>query len=197
MGTSERKRREQERMRKAILDAALGLFARGGIKAVSMRNIAERIEYSPGTIYRYFDGKSAILRELRVGAFAEFFGRIAQHETVADPAERLRLACREYITFALEHPEYYNLMFNTPDAPSVDDPDGIYPPMKTYRKYVDYVRACIDVKCLPGDDPQRVTISVWGTLHGLAGLLLAGSMRMLPEEKRLAAALDALDFALR
>ncbi len=184
-------------MRKAILDAALGLFARGGIKAVSMRNIAERIEYSPGTIYRYFDGKSAILRELRLGAFAEFFERIVRHDAVEDPRDRLRMACREYITFALEHPEYYNLMFNTPDAPSVSDPDGQYAPMKTYLKYMEYVGACLEVKCLLGDDPQSVTISLWGTLHGLSGLLLAGSMRMLPEGKRLEAALAALDFSLR
>ncbi len=184
-------------MRKAILDASLGLFARGGIKAVSMRNIAERIEYSPGTIYRYFDGKSAILRELRLGAFAEFFERIAVHEGVADPVERLRKAAREYISFALEHPEYYNLMFNTPDAPSVEDPDGVYPPMKTLRKFVEYVEASLAARGLPAENAQLVTTSLWGTLHGLSGLLLAGSMRMLPESQRLDAALDALDYALR
>lgn len=184
-------------MRKAILDAALGLFAKGGIKAVSMRNIAERIEYSPGTIYRYFDGKSAILRELRLGAFAEFFERISVHEAMADPVQRLRSAAREYIAFALEHPEYYNLMFNTPDAPSVEDPDGVYPPMKTYRKFVFYVGESLEATGRKDDDPHLVTLSLWGTLHGLAGLLLAGSMRMLKEEERLPAALAALDHALR
>ncbi|EPR43778.1 transcriptional regulator, TetR family [Desulfovibrio sp. X2] len=184
-------------MRRAILDASLALFSKGGIKAVSMRSIAERIEYSPGTIYRYFDGKSAILRELRMGAFAIFYDRMAALESVADPVERLKAASRDYIAFALEHPEYYHLMFDTPDAPSLDDPDGIFPPMRSYRKFRSYVEACMQAGCIQGADPMVATISIWSTLHGLAGMLLAGTLRMIPEDQRLGVADKAVEFALR
>lgn len=197
MRTAERKRREQERMRKAILEASLALFAKGGIRAVSMRNIAERIAYSPGTIYRYFEGKGSILQELRIGAFAVFYDRVIDQSRVEDPLERLQATAKAYIDFALERPEYYDLMFNTPEVPAIPDPDGSMPPMRSYLAFKANVAACLTAGHFPKTDPDQAAIALWASLHGLSGLLLAGMLRMVPENERLATALKALDFALR
>src|SRR5712692_10648091 len=61
MGVAERKAREKEELKQEILDAARGLFVRDGYESVSMRKIAAKIEYSPGTIYTYFKDKDEIL----------------------------------------------------------------------------------------------------------------------------------------
>ncbi|EPR35688.1 transcriptional regulator, TetR family [Alkalidesulfovibrio alkalitolerans DSM 16529] len=197
MRTAERKRREQERMRKAILDASLALFAKGGIRAVSMRNIAERIAYSPGTIYRYFEGKGSILQELRVGAFAIFYDRVIDQSHLEDPLEQLQATAKAYINFALERPEYYELMFNTPEVPATQDPDGSMPPMRSYLTFRSNVAACLAAGHFPKTDPDQAAVALWAALHGLSGLLLAGMLRMAPEEERLTLALNAMDFALR
>lgn len=70
MGIVQRKEREKEEMRRLILDAALRLFREHGYDGVSIRNIAEAIEYSPGTIYLYYKDKSEIFFALQFEAAA-------------------------------------------------------------------------------------------------------------------------------
>ena len=72
MGISERRERDRQAVRSKILDAARDLFAAEGYDAVTMRRIAEAIEYSPTTIYLHFKDKDALIRELcriRLGRF--------------------------------------------------------------------------------------------------------------------------------
>ena len=61
MGVKERRAREKELLRRQILSAARELFVNEGYESVSMRKIAERIEYSPTTIYLYFEDKADLL----------------------------------------------------------------------------------------------------------------------------------------
>src|SRR5215468_8785389 len=90
LGTTERRERERQELRTRILDAARELFAEHGYDAVTMRGIAERIEYSPTAIYFHFKDKDALLRELcelDFAALAHEFRKIAKEK---DPIERLR-----------------------------------------------------------------------------------------------------------
>jgi AcrR family transcriptional regulator len=61
MGVQERRARQKEGVREEILDAARTLFVKEGYEHVSMRKIAEKVEYAPGTIYLYFRDKAEIL----------------------------------------------------------------------------------------------------------------------------------------
>src|SRR5215212_11892612 len=114
MGLKERREREREEVRTKILDAARELFVSEGYEAVTMRRIAERIEYSPTAIYFHFRDKDALLRELcdtDFRAFAEGFTVLAR---IADPVERLRASGYAYIDFGMNNPSHYRLMFMTP-----------------------------------------------------------------------------------
>ena len=114
MGPKERREREREEIRTRILDAARELFANEGVESVTMRRIADRIEYSPTAIYFHFRDKEALLAELcdcDFRAFAQEFFVIAQ---IADPVARLRAAGHAYISFGLKNPSHYRLMFMTP-----------------------------------------------------------------------------------
>ena len=71
MGIQERKNRQKQLLRQEILDAAREMFVREGYEGVSMRKIADRIEYSPTTIYHYFDDKSDLLSEIISETFAK------------------------------------------------------------------------------------------------------------------------------
>jgi AcrR family transcriptional regulator len=113
MGVQERREREKQGIREEILDAARKLFVSEGYENVSIRKIAEKIEYSPGTIYLYFQDKADILAKISEETFARLEQKLVaiNRETSVDPLERLRRGLRAYIQFGLEHPNRYILTF--------------------------------------------------------------------------------------
>src|SRR3974390_67917 len=122
MGVKERREREAQETREKILDAARELFIKSGYDGVSMRKIADKIEYSPTAIYVHFKDKDELFREICHGDFqrlAQAFVAIGQ---IADPIERLRKIGQAYIEFGAKNPNHYRTMFMTPHPP-IPEPD--------------------------------------------------------------------------
>ena len=113
MGIVSRKEREKEEMRQSILDAALRLFREKGYDGVSIRNIAEAIEYSPATIYLYYKDKSEIFFALQYEAAALKRDHVMPAAQIENPWERLIDFGRRYIDFGMKHPDLYDLLFIT------------------------------------------------------------------------------------
>jgi len=111
----DRREREKAQFREEVLAAARRIVIEEGFDALTMRKIAEAIEYAPGTIYLYFDSRDAIAFELCRAGFDEFLAALMPATKIADPVERLRDLGRRYVRFGLEHPETYRLIF-------MDDP---------------------------------------------------------------------------
>ncbi|WP_448518150.1 TetR/AcrR family transcriptional regulator [Rhodoflexus sp.] len=111
MGVSERKEREKQEMRDLILRTATHMFVEEGYDKTSIRNIAERIEYSPATIYLYFKDKKELFYAIHERAFEQFFAHLSAAEAVSHPIQRLRRMGELYIDFAFQNPELYDLMF--------------------------------------------------------------------------------------
>ncbi len=114
MGVTERRARERQATRERILDAARELFVREGYEGVTMRKVAQKIEYSPTAIYVHFKDK----RDLFLSVCVEDFGRLAAAFTglanITDLRERLLKTGQAYIEFGLKYPKHYRLMFMTP-----------------------------------------------------------------------------------
>ena len=89
MGIVERKEREKEEMRKLILEAAQKLFLETGFEKVSIRNIADAIEYSPATIYLYFKDKNELLYAIHNIGFQKMIEEFYPALSLADPFDRL------------------------------------------------------------------------------------------------------------
>src|SRR5436853_2685087 len=110
MGTQQRRAREKEALRQEILDAARELFVKEGYENVSMRRVAENIEYSPTTIYLYFEDKAALLYAICEETFAKLAKRM---ETITrdsdDPIMSLKSGCRAYVDFGLKNPNHYKV----------------------------------------------------------------------------------------
>lgn len=117
MGHEERRKRDQQTLRNRILDAARELFAELGHEAVTMRRIAEKIEYSPTTIYLHFRDKDALVRELCSVDFLSLAACFRAIGEERDPLARILAIGRAYVEFALGHPNHYRLMFMTPHPP--------------------------------------------------------------------------------
>ena len=114
MGITERREREKEEIRHKILDAARELFAAEGYEKVTMRRIAEAIEYSPTTIYLHFEDKDDLVRALCHADFGSLLEAMRLAPVSSDPVEAIRQLGRAYCAFALQHPNQYRFMFMTP-----------------------------------------------------------------------------------
>src|SRR5688572_29707153 len=117
MGIQERREREKSELRNKIMDAARELILEQGVEAVSMRKIAERIEYSPTAIYQHFADKEALLHAMCERDF-DALGEDMREKTahVADPVERIMMLGHGYVRFPMEFPSHFRVMFMTPAA---------------------------------------------------------------------------------
>ena len=182
MNTLERRERDKQEMRRQVLDAAMVLFVEEGYDKVSIRRIANKIGYSPGTIYLYFKDKDDIFFHLHEEGFARLIERQREVFDEPDPAARLRKMGRAYIRFALENPEYYELMFiirgpfrhvQAEWTCGVDSLDCLR----------QTIQACVDSGQMKDVDPEMATFAMWSSVHGLASLLLRDRFKMVPEEQ--------------
>jgi len=182
VNTLERRERDKQEMRRQVLDAAMGLFVEEGYDKVSIRRIANKIGYSPGTIYLYFKDKDDIFFHLHEEGFARLIERQREVFDEPDPAARLRKMGRAYIRFALENPEYYELMFiirgpfrhvQAEWTCGVDSLDCLR----------QTIQACVDSGQMKDVDPEMATFAMWSSVHGLASLLLRDRFKMVPEEQ--------------
>jgi AcrR family transcriptional regulator len=183
MGILERKAREKEAMKALILEGARELFLKHGVKDVSIRKIANRIEYSPGTIYLYFKNKDEILYALHVQGFELFYQYLNESQHIANPVERLHLMGASYLRFVREHPDLYDLMFIS-NAPmkAESNQEGWDCGMKAHGLLRNTVQACISEGHFPPLDLEAATLAIWGMTHGIASLQLRNRLDMMPEQ---------------
>ncbi len=179
MGTTERRERERQELRTRILDAARELFAEQGFEAVTMRKIAERIEYSPTAIYFHFRDKEALLQELCDTDFAALAREFQKIARVADPVERLRQIGRAYVGFAIEYPNHYRLMFMTPHPAARCAEDSRIRKGNPEEDAYAFLRATAEEAIEAGrlrpafEDADLVSQMVWAGTHGVVSLHIA------------------------
>jgi AcrR family transcriptional regulator len=173
MGISERKERDKQGMRKLILDTAMGLFLEEGFGTVSLRRIAEKIEYSPATIYLYFKDKDEILYALHTAGFDELYRRQQEVSGIRDPWKRFLKHGEVYIRFALENPEYYNLMFiMRAPARKFSNGEEWMVGRRSYEFFREEVARAIGEGVQPPGDPDVATFGLWSLAHGIVALIL-------------------------
>ncbi len=112
MGSKERILRQKEETRSNILIAAREIVKEEGWQGLSMRKIADKIEYTAPIIYEYFSNKEAILQELTCKGFGILTkGLEAAKAEFSDPADQLEGMWLAYWNFALKNKEMYQLMY--------------------------------------------------------------------------------------
>jgi AcrR family transcriptional regulator len=201
LGIKERREREKAEIRDKILEAARDLFVNEGYEAVSMRKIADRIEYSPTAIYLHFKDKESVLRELCNTDFLQLAKQLGKIARIADPVERLRQTGLAYAAFAVENPNHYRLMFMTPHPP-VDLDDGTVekgnPEEDAYAFLRGILVECIEQGRLRPEltDPELLAQVMWAGVHGVVSLHIAKCnddwIDWCPSEQRVELMIDSL-----
>jgi AcrR family transcriptional regulator len=179
MGVKERREREKSETRDKILDAARELFVTEGYEGVSMRKVAEKIEYSPTAIYVHFADKNELFRELCHQDYARLAEVFTSSVISTDPLERLRQIGGIYIDFGTRNPNHYKFMFMTPHpAHQLDEVDREMkgnPEMDAYAFLKWAVQQAIAAGCLREEvqDAELISQTLWASVHGVISLHIA------------------------
>jgi AcrR family transcriptional regulator len=198
MGIKERQGREREAIRRAILDAARDLFVQEGYQNVSIRKIAERIEYSPAAIYGYFPSKDDIFFALAEEGFRLLYGDRESYTALDSqpPLERIRTVFLRLYKYSRQHPQYFALMFVDRSVPRISRE---YERFAFAREIKDHliaqVRECITAGVFRADLQPEVALRLLSMgILGVAVMRL--SERLGPSESADDLARDVLDITI-
>ena len=174
MGVKERRAREKEQLRRQILSAARELFVNEGYENVSMRKIADKIEYSPTTIYLYFKDKADLLDSVCQETLLSLLNTLELlKRDKSDPVETLRKSGKAYVEFGLKYPQDYKLTFVV--RPQFQKGLGLQEGSVGERVFT-YLRTmvseCIRQKAFRQVDVEITGQALWSAVHGVTLLLI-------------------------
>ena len=177
----ERRVREKEELRQQILGAARDLFVREGYENLSMRRVAEKIEYSPTTIYLYFKDKSDLLCQLCEETFARLVREfVAIEQDASDPVACLRKVLRAYVEFGLKHPNDYKVTFMLGHPEADTEWDRYLNPHSVGMKAFEFLPRLVGEAVRQGTfrnvDVATASQTLWAAGHGITSLLIAHPM---------------------
>jgi AcrR family transcriptional regulator len=176
--------------RERLCEAAERLFAERGPDAVTMRQLAAELGVSPMTPYRYFEDKDDILAAVRANGFTRFAEALEAARNSATGAKARGTAVgKAYVTFALENPHAYKLMFDFNQPHTEKYPELVAAGLRAQKTMTGHVEDSIAEGLMAGD-PQQIGLMFWAAIHGVVILELAG---MLPPgaSRHIYPALDA------
>jgi AcrR family transcriptional regulator len=196
MGIRERHDRERQAVQQAILDAARDLFVTEGYRNVSIRKIAERIEYSPAAIYSYFPSKDDIFFALAEEGFRRLDATVRGVVGDADPLAEMRACWWAYYQFSKDHREFFELMFVDRSVPQITEQwTGLAFVHQMLEFAAARIQRCTEAGIFhPDTDPQVAMHLVWGALTGPA--VIGSGCRLAPGEDPDALARDILEVVI-
>jgi AcrR family transcriptional regulator len=181
MGIAERREREREEVRRKILDAARELFATEGYERVTMRRIADAIEYSPTALYHHFEDKNALVDALCEEDFGRLLGALLTRELPSDPIEQIRQMGRAYAGFGLENPNHYRYMFMTPMEFKASHDHEL---SQSGERAFGLLRSAVENAIAGGrfrrGDALTIAQVLWSGLHGVVALLITYDPKQFP-----------------
>ncbi|MFT3935155.1 MAG: TetR/AcrR family transcriptional regulator [Chitinophagaceae bacterium] len=172
MASKDRILRLKDETRTKILDAALAIAREDGWQALSMRKIADKIEYTAPIIYEYFSNKEAILQELTRTGFVKLAVQMkAAADKYTDPSVQLEAMWLSYWNFAFAEKELYQVMYGVEMSCC-----SIQSPCEAIRTPAEMLQAKIS-ELVPEEKRNKEYIdrryyTFWSVVHGLISINL-------------------------
>jgi AcrR family transcriptional regulator len=185
LGIAERKGRDRAEREQRIVAAARAIAEREGWDAVTIRRLADEIEYSQPVLYSHFANRDAIVAAVAVEGFKELTVALRQAASGSTGRNALKNVAVAYLAFALSHPALYDAMFILPTELRFAEA-GTKPELHAAFEAIAAVVApfCTDV--------EVVTETFWAALHGFAQLERSGRIRPRTRGERIALAVRAI-----
>lgn len=175
MGIVERKEKQKQDIKKMILDASMKLFVEEGFDNVTIRKIADLIEYSPTTVYLYFKDKDEIFFQLSQVGFEKMLELNQNLTTIANPLMRLYKMGENYIHFGMTNPEFYDVMFiqlAPMDCISKMEELEWSAGNAAIENLKELLKECMDKGFIQKAPVEIVAMSIWGLVHGMVSLAI-------------------------
>ena len=175
--TSSPAERRRNKIRARILSAAESVFAREGAEGLSIRRLAENIDYSPAAIYKYFSSKDELVDELKESFFEIILENVNRIADTASPfADRARECTATYIHVAANKPHHYAAAFAGESAATgpVDNEPGFDQSKKgqAFNVLRDMIAEGVETGAFRQEiDPSLAAKSLWASMHGLAMMI--------------------------
>ncbi|MEO1405991.1 MAG: TetR/AcrR family transcriptional regulator [Pseudomonadota bacterium] len=167
--------RRRHRVRQTIIEAAERVFAEEGEDGLSIRRLADEIDYSPGAIYKYFSSKQELVDELKEGFFGKILERMKDVPDDRGPFLEYAQSCVEtYIRTALERPHHYAAAFSgsTESSGRVTDHPDFSNTRLAFERFHDVFVQGVKKGVFRSDlDTYLAAKSIWASSHGLAQLM--------------------------
>lgn len=165
--------RRRRKVREAIIDAAEAIFSADGEEGISMRRLAEAIDYSPAAIYKYFASKDDLFTAIREMFFERLLQRITEAMGEGGDTRSLTTRClRAYVETGMEEPNHYIMAF----SPSVTRKEHLHTEEEIAYQAEQTLVQMIENGMTEGVfrqvDPYVASKSVWASLHGLTMLIV-------------------------
>ena len=195
-----RKEKQKLEIRSLILEESMKLFVEEGFSKVSVRKIAERVQYSPTTLYLYFKDKNEILFYCCESGFKKMLEHNITLGLISDPIERLHQMGVNYLNFGLEYPEYYDLMFiqEAPISALIDMGAGWSSGDQALEALKMIVQDAMDKGLLVPAKVETVAMAVWSMVHGLVSLAIRQRLdKLVPAEDVEKTMHESLDWLLK
>jgi AcrR family transcriptional regulator len=173
MAVADRRARHRASLRREILQAAGRLFAREGPEGVTMRRLADEIEYSPTTIYLHFTNKRDLLAAVCDETFSQFTATLERHRAnAAHPVARLRDTLRAYVDFGTAHPHHYRDRFLRASKQAGDTHISDADVTRVVGFLRDALQAAVESGDLATPSVDMSAQALWASVHGLTSLLV-------------------------
>jgi AcrR family transcriptional regulator len=162
-------------LRAATLDASRVLLVQDGYRQLSMRKIAAAVGCSVSSIYLYFANKDQLVHALIDEGFQRWYEVVVESASVPEPPlQRLELHCRRYISWGLQHPEYYEIMYMLHPPRMARFPKELF---RRAARSMDILTNLVQ-ECVPelrrSEEESRLRAHVvWAILHGFVTTILA------------------------
>jgi len=164
--------RRHQKTKQAILQAAQDIITEKGADGLSLREIAQRIDYSPAGLYEYFNSKDDIIMAVCVSEFAQLSAVLDRVPADLSPAERIIQLGQAYLDFARNNPEQFMFIFTTvpPDRASITSLTGENTPYNILRQAVQAYVEAEEIVLPAAYTVDDVTYIFWAKVHGMAML---------------------------
>jgi AcrR family transcriptional regulator len=153
----------------AFIEAALDLLTEGGVEALSLRGVARRVGVSAMAPYRYYPDKAALLAAVARSGFEGLAAAMRKASASGPPREALVAIGVAYVTYAVDHPALFRLMFGSQCRSG--DPD-----LRSARDATYAVLSGTVARAYPAAAHDALSLGCWSLTHGLASLFLDGRL---------------------
>jgi|SRR6185369_4223764 AcrR family transcriptional regulator len=168
-------RREGTETKARLRTEARDLYLDGGFAGFSLREVARRAGVSAAAVYRHFDSKEALMRDVCAAGFHIFSSYLLRALAARTPRERMAACAEQYLRFAVENPRDYRFIFmGAAEDFATLAPADTTESASTFHFLVDRVRECMQSRVLAKADPYTVAATIWAHVHGLVSLRLSG-----------------------